>query len=255
MHADGLVSDVEEGVLVEGKGGTLSLELEDNDSIVVGWGTRDEGELDHFRDLLSTSRVERTGSEEVEVGMSDESPEPVVLPPERLDGRPLTHVPHSDGFVLGDGENELVARVEEGDTDVVEVTSAGVNLPGFGVAHPPKLDLTVVRARDDEREGRVERNPAAKKAIAPSALAADAEEDGSETRTHLTPRSCPSSTYLTTASVLPKRSACPEFARCICSSNDMGWWEVFFFRRPEMSQTRTVRSIEAETTRSSLGWN
>ena len=30
---------------------------------------------------------------------------------------------------------------------------------------------------------------------------------------------------------------------------------MFFLRRPEMSQTRTVWSNEADTTRSSFGWN
>lgn len=92
--------------------------------------------------------------------MSDESPESIVLSPEGLNGSPLAHVPDSDGLILGDGEDELVSRVEESDADVVEVTSAGVDLPGLGVAHSPKLDLTIVRTRDDERKGRVERDPA-----------------------------------------------------------------------------------------------
>lgn len=77
--------------------------------------------------------------------MSDESPEPVVFSPEGLNGSPLAHIPDSDGLVLGDGEDELVARVEESDADVVEVTSAGVDLPRFGITHSPELDLTIIR--------------------------------------------------------------------------------------------------------------
>jgi hypothetical protein len=88
--------------------------------------------------------------------MSNQAPEPIVLPPERLDRRPLPHVPNPDRLVLTDGEDELVSRMEERDADVVEVASAGVDLPSLRVGHTPKLDLAVIGARDEERKGRVE---------------------------------------------------------------------------------------------------
>ena len=73
--------------------------------------------------------------------------------------------------------------------------------------------------------------------------------------TQLTPRSWPSSTNLTTASVLPNMSAWFWLARDIWSSNAMAVGAECFLRRPEMSHTRTDWSSEADTIRSSLGWN
>lgn len=49
--------------------------------------------------------------------------------------------------------------VEHSHRDIVEVTSAAVHFPGFGVGHTPKLDLAVVTTGDDERKGRMERSP------------------------------------------------------------------------------------------------
>mmetsp|Transcript_9203 Transcript_9203/g.23337 ORF Transcript_9203/g.23337 Transcript_9203/m.23337 type:complete len:200 (-) Transcript_9203:468-1067(-) len=88
----------------------------------------------------------------------------------------------------------------------------------------------------------------------------------------LTPRSCPSSTYLTVASLPPKRSStCGIFEPSLPTdtsaaaalaaaspaepspSDEPG--EASFLRRPLVSQTRTVWSSEAERTRSSRGWN
>mmetsp|Transcript_18266 Transcript_18266/g.45827 ORF Transcript_18266/g.45827 Transcript_18266/m.45827 type:complete len:201 (-) Transcript_18266:512-1114(-) len=90
----------------------------------------------------------------------------------------------------------------------------------------------------------------------------------------LTPRSCPSSTYLTVASLPPKRSstltlgiALPSLlAMLFGSSTGLGAAAAafssgvtvlgsVFLRRPAMSHTRTVWSSEAESTRSSFGWN
>mmetsp|Transcript_57223 Transcript_57223/g.135961 ORF Transcript_57223/g.135961 Transcript_57223/m.135961 type:complete len:208 (-) Transcript_57223:532-1155(-) len=69
-----------------------------------------------------------------------------------------------------------------------------------------------------------------------------------------TPRSCPSSRYFTAVSVLPKRSA------PILGAPSAGWWSSLppptdFFLSPETSHTRTVWSSDAETMRSSFGWN
>mmetsp|Transcript_11022 Transcript_11022/g.28665 ORF Transcript_11022/g.28665 Transcript_11022/m.28665 type:complete len:403 (+) Transcript_11022:1009-2217(+) len=94
----------------------------------------------------------------------------------------------------------------------------------------------------------------------------------------LTPRSWPSSTYLTVASFPPKRSSTcgslePSFpAACSADAADapplpssppirsLGGLAAppglaSFLRRPLVSQTRTVWSSEAERTRSSFGWN
>mmetsp|Transcript_53769 Transcript_53769/g.154363 ORF Transcript_53769/g.154363 Transcript_53769/m.154363 type:complete len:232 (-) Transcript_53769:595-1290(-) len=65
----------------------------------------------------------------------------------------------------------------------------------------------------------------------------------------LTPRSWPSSTYLTTASEVPNTSPPP----CGPLGAPLPM-ETRFSRRPEVSQTRTVWSSEADTIKSSLGW-
>ena len=91
--------------------------------------------------------------------MRREHPETIVFSPERLDGGALREVPDADGLVLTAGHDELVLRVEEGSRDVVEVTSACVDLPGLRLAHPPNLDLTVVRSGNDEGQRRVEGCP------------------------------------------------------------------------------------------------
>ena len=92
-----------------------------------------------------------------------------------------------------------------------------------------------------------------------------------------TPRSCPSSTYLTVASLPPKRSSTltlgmalpsleesepgvlgpPESAGAAAAvrSSAVTVFGSSFLRRPEMSHTRTVWSSDAESTRSSFGWN
>jgi hypothetical protein len=67
----------------------------------------------------------------------------------------------------------------------------------------------------------------------------------------LTPRSCPSRTYLTVekeskASKLPTEPGGPLEPIVLALEGDL--------RREEISQTRTVWSMEADTTRSSFGW-
>ena len=89
--------------------------------------------------------------------MGGEDPEAVVLPPERLHGSTLAHVPHANCLVLRVGDDELVLGVEERDRDVVEVPAAGVDLPRLGLAHPPELDLPVVAARDDQGQRQIGR--------------------------------------------------------------------------------------------------
>lgn len=72
-----------------------------------------------------------------------------------------------------------------------------------------------------------------------------------------TPRSCASRTYFTSASELPNRS---DWRRAASLSDPgIGGGPAFglndFLRSPATSQTRTVWSRDAETIRSSLGWN
>src|SRR6266446_2549126 len=40
--------------------------------------------------------------------------------------------------------------------NIIEVTTAGVDLPRLQVTHPPQFDLPVIRSRNDEGKGRVE---------------------------------------------------------------------------------------------------
>lgn len=74
-----------------------------------------------------------TCGEEVEVGVRAQHPEAVVVPPEGLDARPLGHVPHADALVLRVGQDELLARVEDGAGHIVVVAAARVQLPGLGL--------------------------------------------------------------------------------------------------------------------------
>ena len=93
----------------------------------------------------------------------------------------------------------------------------------------------------------------------------------------LTPRSWPSSTYLTVASLPPKRSstltlgiALPSLAAIVFAAASVAGEAAaaaaafssgvtvlgsVFLRSPAMSHTRTVWSSDAESTRSSFGWN
>mmetsp|Transcript_35803 Transcript_35803/g.78688 ORF Transcript_35803/g.78688 Transcript_35803/m.78688 type:complete len:201 (-) Transcript_35803:492-1094(-) len=89
-----------------------------------------------------------------------------------------------------------------------------------------------------------------------------------------TPRSWPSSTYLTVASLPPNRSSTLTFGMAFPSfdesdadvsiggggmaailSSAVTVFGSVFLRSPAMSHTRTVWSSEAESTRSSFGWN
>lgn len=64
--------------------------------------------------------------------MSAQHPETVVVPAEGLHSRPFGHIPHSDALVLRVGQDELLARVEDGAGHVVVVTATRVQLPCLG---------------------------------------------------------------------------------------------------------------------------
>mmetsp|Transcript_159069 Transcript_159069/g.386335 ORF Transcript_159069/g.386335 Transcript_159069/m.386335 type:complete len:322 (+) Transcript_159069:1299-2264(+) len=99
------------------------------------------------------------GSEQVMVGMGGQHPEPVVLAAERLYPHLLAHIPDADGAVLGVGEHQLLARVEQHARHIVCVAAQGVHLPRLGLVHTPKLDLAVIGAAHDQRNRRMEARP------------------------------------------------------------------------------------------------
>ena len=130
-----VLCDVEEIVLVDGRGGPLALELEDHDTVVVA------------------------RSEEVDLGMGGDDPETVVFALEGLDRCPLIQIPDSERLVLADGQDEILMRVEQTPRSILKVATASVDFPGLGVAHPPQLDQSVVAGRNNEGQGWVERDP------------------------------------------------------------------------------------------------
>lgn len=73
-----------------------------------------------------------TGSKQVEVWVSAQHPETVMVPAEGLHSSPFGHVPHTDALVLGVGQDELLARVEDGTGHVVVVTATRIQLPCLG---------------------------------------------------------------------------------------------------------------------------
>lgn len=64
--------------------------------------------------------------------MGPQHPEAIVVAPKGLHPGPLGHVPHTDTLVLGVGQDELLAWVEDGAGHVVVVTAARVQLPRLG---------------------------------------------------------------------------------------------------------------------------
>lgn len=175
--------------------------------------------------------------------MSSQDPEPVILPPECLHCRPLRHVPHPDRLVLRVGDNELVLGVEQRNRDVVEVSPARVNLPCLRLAHPPQLDLTIITARDDEGEGGVKGCPVHTAVVSLK----DVFDDGVGVAEEV---------------CLPRVGALHLFlereglgSRVLLAET---WWGGSGSERargwqtkrdsPEMSQTRTVWSMDADTT-------
>lgn len=91
--------------------------------------------------------------------MCGQYPEAIVLAPEGLHSRALREVPDAHGFVLTARHDQLVFGVEQSGGDIVEVTSARVNLPCLRLTHSPDLDLPVIRGGDDERKRGMEGRP------------------------------------------------------------------------------------------------
>ena len=79
-----------------------------------------------------------------------------MLPAEGLYGRSLREIPDSNCFIFSARYDQFVFGVEDSAGDIVEVTTAGVDLPRLQVTHPPQFNLPVIRSRNDEGKGWVE---------------------------------------------------------------------------------------------------
>ena len=77
-----------------------------------------------------------TSCKQVEVRVSPQHPEAIVIPPEGLHSRPFGHVPNTDALVFRVGQDELLAGVEDGTGHVVVVTTARIELPRLGLWAP-----------------------------------------------------------------------------------------------------------------------
>ena len=84
-----------------------------------------------------------TSSEQVKLWMGRENPESIMFASEGLDSSALSHVPHTDGLVFADRQNEFLTRMEKRAGNVVKVAAHSIDLPGFRIAHSPELDLSI----------------------------------------------------------------------------------------------------------------
>jgi hypothetical protein len=134
-----------------------------------------------------------TRGEQVKSRMSGQYPEPVVLSAKGLYGCPFGHVPNANRLVFSIRQNEFVAWVEQTCRDVVEVSTARIDLPSLGIRHPPELDLTVITTRNDEREGRMEGSPVDAAIMLNIRTTSELNDQATSTQIPLTP----SKTYLT----------------------------------------------------------
>lgn len=64
-----------------------------------------------------------TCRKEIEIGVGGQNPEPIMLPPERLDRGPLREIPHAHGLVLPARHDQFMLRVEKRGGDIVKVAS------------------------------------------------------------------------------------------------------------------------------------
>jgi hypothetical protein len=69
------------------------------------------------------------GCKKINLGVRSNNPEPVVLSLEGIYGGTLVEIPHSNGLILTRRDNQVLVRVKQTATGVLEVASAGINLP------------------------------------------------------------------------------------------------------------------------------
>lgn len=131
--------------------------------------------------------------------------------------------------------------MEEGTGDIVEVASACIDLPGFSFAHAPQLNLAIITGRDNKGEGRVECRPIDASVVTLKNVLDDSVGVAKEVSLGVGPL------HLILFRVSDRLYGLYEGQIC-CTSKPIGWAVVDFFLRPEMSQTRTVWSMEADTT-------
>lgn len=82
-------------------------------------------------------------------------PESLLFPSERVETRPLGHVPQSNTLVLCIGHYHLQLRMEQDAGHIVVMAAENVHLPGLRVVHAPQLDLPIVGACTRESEIRL----------------------------------------------------------------------------------------------------
>ncbi len=135
---------------------------------------------------------------EVQSAMRSENPESVMFPPKSLDSSSLRQIPNSNCLIFTARDDQLVLWVKESTGDVVEMTNDNT----------PNLDDPIIGGAAEIVGGNVGWNMA-----------------------KLTPRLCPSNTYLT----VENESKVSKFPGPPPTLGEP-------FRRPEISQTRTVWS-------------
>lgn len=80
-----------------------------------------------------------SGRKEVDFRVGSNDPEAVVLAFKRVDGSPFVQVPDPNGLILASGQDKILMWVKQTATGVLEVTSAGIDLPLSGVSTSCKL--------------------------------------------------------------------------------------------------------------------
>mmetsp|Transcript_20774 Transcript_20774/g.51886 ORF Transcript_20774/g.51886 Transcript_20774/m.51886 type:complete len:237 (-) Transcript_20774:756-1466(-) len=128
VHAHVAVFEEQHGVRQRRIRRSLPLKLEDNHPSIV------------------------TRGEKIALLVSGKDPKAVVLAAEGLHALAFRHVPHANGFILRIGDNQLLLGVKQCARHIVDVPAKSVYFPSFCLIHSPKLHLTIVRARDDQRQ-------------------------------------------------------------------------------------------------------
>jgi hypothetical protein len=73
----------------------------------------------------------------INFGVGSNNPETVILALEGVDSSALVQVPDPDGLVLARRQDKILVRVEQAAAGVLEMASAGIDLPLCCVSEPP----------------------------------------------------------------------------------------------------------------------
>ena len=74
-----------------------------------------------------------TCCKQIDLRMSRNYPEPVIFPLERLDGCAFVQIPDSYCLIFADGEYKVLMRMKKAGGRILEVASASIDLPSFGL--------------------------------------------------------------------------------------------------------------------------